>query len=66
MPDERPKNPFPASIKETFFDMITALAYKCKERVPPEKIRLYYLFLDNLHKKPEKGNTKESKAKHDA
>jgi len=64
--DERPINPFPPSIREKFFDMITAEGYKCKERVHPEKIRQYILFLDDPNKKPERGNQAESKLRYDA
>src|ERR1700704_6585728 len=66
MSDERPTNPFPPSIREKFFDIITAEGYKCKERVHPEKIRQYILFLDDPNKKPERGNQAESKLRYDA
>lgn len=46
--------------------MITAEGYKCKERVHPEKIRQYILFLDDPNKKPERGNQAESKLRYDA
>jgi len=66
MSDERPTNPFPPSIREKFFDMITAEGYKCKEQVYPKKIRQYILFLDDPNKKPERGNQAESKLRYDA
>lgn len=66
MSDERPTNAFPLGVKEAFFDYITADGYRCKERPPPEKYRLYILFLDNLELRPKQGSQFESNCKHQA